>query len=265
MADVVVLGCGYTGAEVARLARSQGKSVLATVRSETRAAPLRAHGFEVLVADPLDPARVAPFVDGTTHVVVTFPRDGETDARVAPSFAGARAVTYLSSTGVYSGLSGTVDDTTPLPVHPSETATATLTAEEVWRKIGATVLRSPGIYGAGRGLQLRIVRGLHRIAGDGTTYTSRIHVHDLAALLLAARSKRGETYVVGDAEPTMQNQISEWIVREYGVAMPPHVPVEQVHESLRADRRVDGSRALRELGVTLAYPSWREGMAKPQA
>lgn len=265
MADVVVLGCGYTGTAVVRLARSRGESVVATVRSQTRAATLRAEGFEVLVADPLEPVALGPFVDAATHVVVTFPRDGATDARIAPSLAHARAVTYLSSTGVYSGVSGSVDDTTPLPVDPTESAKATLAAEDVWRAIGATVLRSPGIYGVDRGLHLRVVRGLHRIAGDGSTYTSRIHVLDLAALLLAARSKRAETYVVGDAEPTTQNRISEWIAREYGVAVPPHVPFDQVHESLRADRRVDGSRALHELGVTLAFPSWREGMGKPRA
>ncbi|HEX7665946.1 MAG TPA: NAD(P)H-binding protein [Polyangiaceae bacterium] len=263
MADVVVLGCGYTGGTVARLARSEGESVVATVRSEERAAPLRLDGFEVVVADPLDAEAIAAFVDEKTHVIVTFPPDGETDARVAPHFARAAAITYLSSTGVYSGVSGVVDDTTPLPAAPSETARTTLAAEDAWRNVGATVLRSPGIYGADRGLHLRIARGQHRIAGDGSTYTSRIHVRDLAALLLAARKKRGETYVVGDTEPTTQRQISEWVAREYGVAMPPFVPAAEVHESLRADRRVDGSRALRELGVTLEFPSWREGMAKP--
>ena len=46
-----------------------------------------------------------------------------------------------------------------------------------------------------------------------------------------------------------------------GVPLPPFVPLESVHESLRADRRIDASRALATLGVTLRYPTYREGMA----
>jgi hypothetical protein len=43
--------------------------------------------------------------------------------------------------------------------------------------------------------------------------------------------------------------------------MPPFVPLESVHESLRADRRVDASRALATFGVTLRFPTYREGMS----
>jgi hypothetical protein len=51
------------------------------------------------------------------------------------------------------------------------------------------------------------------------------------------------------------------VCEEFGVPLPPFVPLESVHESLRADRRVDPSRALARAGITLRYPSYREGMA----
>ena len=52
-----------------------------------------------------------------------------------------------------------------------------------------------------------------------------------------------------------------WICEHHGVPFPPSVPLEEVHETLRSDRRVDGARARERLGVTLRYPSYRDGMA----
>jgi hypothetical protein len=67
--------------------------------------------------------------------------------------------------------------------------------------------------------------------------------------------------VVGDLEPAPHVDVVRFVCEAYGVAMPPFVPLESVHESLRADRRVDASRALERFGVTLRYPTYREGMS----
>jgi len=67
--------------------------------------------------------------------------------------------------------------------------------------------------------------------------------------------------VVGDLEPAAHIEVVRFIAEAYGVALPPCVPLESVHESLRADRRVDASRALSTFGVTLRYPTYREGMS----
>ena len=138
-----------------------------------------------------------------------------------------------------------------------------LDAEAAYRAVGATVLRSPGIYGADRGLHCRVIEGKHRLPGEASGFLSRIHVHDLARLLLATDNVRGETFVVGDLEPARQRDVVRWICEEYGCPMPSIVPPEEVHESLRADRRIDASRVLDRLKITLAYPSFRFGMRKP--
>jgi nucleoside-diphosphate-sugar epimerase len=261
-ADVVVLGCGYAGTAIARLARSRGLWVVATVRSEDRAAKLRAEDFEVVAAPALSDALVNPLIFTGTHVIVAFPPDGETDARVAPACERAAAVTYLASTSVYGSRSGVIDDTTPLPESQSARGAPILAAENIWRSVGATVLRCPAIYGADRGIHIRIASGVHRIAGDGSSFTSRIHADDLAQLVLASRSQRAETFVVGDREPATQNEIATWVATEYDVPFPARVPIESVPESLRADRRIDPKRALDRLGVSLLFPTYREGMRK---
>lgn len=257
---VLILGCGYAGGAVARLARERGLGVLATVRSEAHAHTLEQAGIGVLQTPALD-AGIAAHVDERTHVVVAFPPDGATDARIAPLLSKARAITYISSTGVYGEHTGHLDDATPLPVLSSERAARILSAEAVYRDAGATVLRCPGIYGPDRGLHMRIWRGEHRIPGDGTRSMSRIHIDDLAAFVLASAAVHGETFVVGDLAPVPQIEVVRFICETYGLALPESVPLHEVHETLRADRKVDPSRALTRLSVSLRFPSFREGMA----
>ncbi|MDB4973251.1 MAG: Nucleoside-diphosphate-sugar epimerase [Myxococcaceae bacterium] len=261
--SVLILGCGYAGAAVARRARAAGQAVLATVRSPDRATLLRDEGFSVIEAPQLD-LSIARHVGGDTHVVIGFPPDGVTDALIAPALATARAVTYISSTGVYGDRTGKIDARTPLPSSPTERAARILHAEAQYRAIGATVLRCPGIYGPTRGLHMRILRGEHRIPGDGSRHLSRIHIDDLAAFALGAIATRGITFVVGDLEPAPHIDVVRYVCDTYGVPLPPALPWQEVHETLRADRLVDSSYARFELGVSLRYPSYREGMS-PEA
>lgn len=237
---------------------------MATVRSDARALALRDAHFEVHAQPELDPAWVAAHCDANTHVVVAFPSDSVTDVHIAPALVHAATISYVSSTGVYGELSGVVDDTTQLSQTHSARAERRVLAEQSYRAVGATILRCPGIYGPDRGLHMRVLRGEHRIPGDGQRFSSRIHVADLAQLLLASgasRAWRAQTFVVGDLEPAPHIQVVRFICDQYRVPMPAAEPLEAAHESLRADRRVDATRALGLLGVTLQYPSYRQGMA----
>jgi len=260
---VVVLGCGYAGRIIALRAKADGLAVRATVRSASRLAELRAEGLDVVASETLD-ASIASEVDASTHVVVTFPPDGVTEHRVAPALSQAATVTLLSTTGLYAELAGHLDDSTPIAEPKDERTRLRVEAETLFREVGATVLRCPGIYGPDRGLHVRVVTGKHRIPGDGSRSLSRIHVSDLAALALSAGAVRGETFVVGDETPAPHLEVVEWICATYGVPLPPFAPLEEVHPSLRGDRRVDGGRARRVLGIELRYPSYRDGMS-PEA
>jgi nucleoside-diphosphate-sugar epimerase len=260
--DVVVFGAGFTGGKVCELARARGLKALGVVRSDDSATALRARGVEVTTRDALEVA--ASEVGPETHAIVTFPPAGATDAALAPLLAGARAVSYLSTTGVYEDLEGVVDDTTPLPTPPSPKYQAVLTAEAQYRAVGAAVLRSPGIYGAERGIHVRLARGDFKLSGDGGRYGSRIHVEDLAALLLASAATPGETFVVGDLEPCRQRDMVTWLCHELKLPFPASAPLSEVHETLRRNRRVDSSRALARLGVALKYPTYRDGLANLQ-
>ena len=259
----VIFGAGYVGARAAALAAARGDEVLATVRSAANASRLEGKGFTVTTASVLEVA--AGLSMAGLHAIICFPPDGETDAQLARLITGAAAISYVSSTGVYGELSGVIDDTTVLPPVATPSQAQRLAAEAAYRAVGGTVLRAPGIYGPDRGLHVRVVSGVHRLPGDGAGTLSRIHADDLAALLLASAQVRGETFVVGDLEPAPQREVVAWICNEYGCPMPPSVPPGEVHESLRRDRKVDGSRALARLGVTLRVPTFKLGMRRTPA
>lgn len=257
--DVVVFGAGFTGAEVCRAARQRGLTALGVVRSPESAQRLRARGAEATsdACEVVARERLGP----QTHAIVTFPATGAGELTFVPLLAKARAVSYLSTTGVYGDFEGVLDDQTHVSREPSAKYAAILAAEAAFRSVGAAVLRSPGIYGAERGIHLRLRRGEFRLSGDGSRYGSRIHVEDLAELLLASDQAPRETFVVGDLEPCPQRELVAWLCERLSVPMPDSAPLEQVHETLRRNRRVDPSRALAQLGVTLKYPTYREGLA----
>ncbi|HEY3593139.1 MAG TPA: NAD-dependent epimerase/dehydratase family protein, partial [Polyangiaceae bacterium] len=204
VSSVVVLGCGFTGIEVARRTREAGARVLATTRARERVALLEGMGLEAVVAPELSPSVLREKVEGA-HVLVSYPPDGQTDSRVAPALGSAARVVYISSTGVYGAARGRVDERTPVdPATP--TARARLDAEHAYLEHGAAVLRAAGIYGPFRGLHRRLLSGDYRVVEGGANVVSRVHVADLASMVIGLfhaddGAARGSIYVAADDMP----------------------------------------------------------------
>src|SRR5690349_963818 len=113
---ILLLGCGYTGLEVSRQARALGLQVVATTRSRARSDELEQAGATPLVREMPTFEALLPHVDPGTALIVSFPPDGHTDARLAPLAEHAFASAYVSSTGVYGATRGRIDDSTcPAP------------------------------------------------------------------------------------------------------------------------------------------------------
>ena len=258
----MILGCGFAGNALARRALARGERVIGTVRNSDRGV-VPASGIEIRVAASLDAETVRAIVPDGARVLVAFPPDGVTDAAIAPELARARRVVYLSTTGVYGEARGHVDEKTPIDARTPRAAMR-IAAEDAYRAIGAVILRAAGIYGPGRGLHLRIARGEFRLPGDGSNVVSRIHVDDLATIADTAldRGVRGSAYVVADDAPVPQIEAVRWLCEALGVDVPESLPLEQVAETLRHDRRVDNTLVKRDLGIALMYPSFREGFGQ---
>ncbi len=111
------------------------------------------------------------------------------------------------------------------------------------------------------------------LVGDGRNHVSRVHVDDLAAVVLAALdSDLTGAFPVADEEPCTSGDMARFCADLLGLPPPPEAGDIEVHHTLRANRRVNGRAVLKLLGVRLRYPSYRSGVpaaieaaAKPAA
>jgi hypothetical protein len=197
-----------------------------------------------------------------SHVVVTCPPSPD-DARLARAVRGAEKVVYISSTGVYGGVSGVIDEETPVDRDSSATAPR-LAAEEIWRSIGAVVLRAPALYGPDYGMHISLHSGKYKLPGDGSRYSSRIHLDDLANLTLLALefAAAGSTYVVGDKTPAPQLEVVEWLCAQLGLSLPDSIPLEDAHITQRGNRQIRADKVLRDLNAVLIYPTYKDGFSQ---
>ncbi len=183
-------------------------------------------------------------------------------------------VGYLSTTGVYGNRDGGwVDETSELlPSSPRSQRRAA--AEAAWLDFGrdrdcaVQIFRLAGIYGPGRN-QLRAVRAdeARRILRPGQVF-SRIHVEDIASVLEAsvARPNPGAIYNVCDQEAAEPAAVTLFACELLGRDPPPPVAYEEADLSPMAktfwldNKRVSNRRIREELGITFAYPTYREGL-----
>jgi len=263
---VVILGCGYTGKRVAARFLERGAAVMVTARDAAGLQDLAKQGAEVISLDAGAASQVTiprgALVLHSIPVIDTLAGPREMTAQLIARFTAEPVrMVYLSTTGVY-GAQRDVDAATP-PAAATERELLRLEGEDAvqggpWSSL---VLRPAAIYGPGRGVHVAMQSGRFQLAGHGDNFVSRIHVEDLATHVEAALlSDVTGAYPVGDELPCTSREIAEYCARLLNVPMAPAASPGALHETRRADRRVDG-RAIREcLGITLRYPTYREGI-----
>lgn len=260
MEKFVLLGVGNVAMNVVKLL-DKSSTIYGTTRSADRIASLKSAGITPIqlgtgsLADKL-PVEILK----NANVLVSFPPDGTTDASCSQQCARARRIVYISSTGVYGQLSGRVNEVSPVD-ETNANARARLAAENCWRQMGAVVLRCPGLYGPESGLHLRLPTGTVKIPGDGKNFVSRIHLGDLARIILAIFEKgtKESLYVIGDMHPSSHLDTISYVCQKLNLALPGFAELSQVNETLRGNRKIDSSRLRTELDLELLYPSYREG------
>jgi nucleoside-diphosphate-sugar epimerase len=272
MPHLFCFGFGYCAAALGARLVAAGWRVSGTSRTETGIATdgVTIHPF---ARDrPLDPAAFRE----ATHLLVSIPPDDQGDPvldRHAHDLRSAAAawVGYLSTTGVYGDhQGGWVDEATPVaPVGPR--GRRRVLAEEGWLATGLPVhlFRLAGIYGPGRGALESVRAGRARRMVKPGQYFSRIHVADVATVLETsiARPRPGAIYNLADDLPAPPQDVIAHACDLLDVARPPEEPFDPATLSPMAasfygeSKRVRNDLIKRELGVRLAYPTYREGLA----
>lgn len=269
----LLLGGGYTLAQVAEKLPSQ--SFVITSRNPERIKEFLAKGW---IAEHVDVEEVATLemclakYQGIVRVIDSVPPSREAGGtqflpRIIAALEEAKVerVIYLSTTGVYGIRDGSwVDENTPAaPWSPP--GKARLACEELYRasSISSTSLRLPAIVGPGRSTADSLRLGRYRLVGDGSKWTNRIHVEDLANILIATLGAAEVPGIlsVSDDTPVQARELVTFLCERLSLPFPPSVSEQELLEqgafTMLSNQRVSNSTMKNVLRISLRYPSFR--------
>jgi nucleoside-diphosphate-sugar epimerase len=289
---LVCLGFGYSAQHYVAIHGARFDCIIGTTRGAENAADLAArrfggHAVEMIVFDGgvAEPALVEAVGQATVLLVSISPADGVDPALtlLKPAIAAApqlAAVVYLSTIAVYGNHDGGwIDEDTPLT--PALTrAQDRIEAERAWLALGSarglpvSIIRIAGIYGPGQNALETVKAGrARRIVKPGQVF-NRIHVADLAeiidrAIAFALSRRAGGIFNAADDEPTAPGDPIAYAAGLLGVEPPPEIAFEEAKKTMSPfaisfygeSKRVRNGRIKSVLGVTLRYPTYREGLS----
>lgn len=280
---IALLGCGYTLARVA--AGLQPESLLLVVRSEETAARLRDTYPHVVQLSLENESAVFELFKNYPSILTVvdsipplFSNRVVTDEDIEPALAGVRnciralknstysRLIYLSTTGVYGVTDGSIVDETTLPKPANPRAKARLESERLYQSEAyeTIVLRISAIYGPGRGIGTALQTGRFSLAGDGSGWSNRIQVEDLARCIHQAISRIDVPQIlnVSDGSYAKQVDVVDYYCREFGLSYPESISLQSLEQAgsytRLSNQRIDSS-LMRSFIGTVQYSSYRDG------
>jgi nucleoside-diphosphate-sugar epimerase len=286
MSTLLCFGLGYCAEHYIASYGDGFARIIGTVRGAERAAVLNARLAGRLRALAFD-GRSA--TDELNHAIgeaelalISIPQD-QTGDPVLRACGDAldrtqrlRSIIYLSTIGVYGDRGGdwVNEEAAAKPI--TARGRERLAAEQVWQSFGdrrgipVAILRLAGIYGPHRNALVQITRGeARRIVKPGQIF-NRAHVEDIAQAIDAAFARKASgIFNVADDEPSSPSDPLIFAAQLLGVPPPPEIRYEDAAPSLsplaksfwQECRRVKNEKLKRELGVSLRYPTYREGLS----
>lgn len=202
---LLVVGAGYLGQEIGRLAQAGGWEVWPIVRTEESADKLRVKFPKVAAADAVGEEFWKGLLgnwDGLIFALAPSRKVGGSEFEAIHREGAVRAaawgkarglpMVYLSSTSVYAEAGGGWVDETSAVAEDDSRAMAMVTAERATLRAGGTVVRCAGIYGPGRQIRPN--------AGGPERWLNVIEVEDAARAVGAVLGNGGEIFNVCEDE-----------------------------------------------------------------
>jgi nucleoside-diphosphate-sugar epimerase len=283
---LLIVGCGDVGLRVLKLLQGRWR-LLALSSSPQRLASLRALGALPLLGDLDEPqslGRLGGLADAVLHLAPP-PLQGRDDPRTRALLAalarGGRVqrLVYASTSGVYGDCAGARFDETRAVQPASDRARRRVDAEQRVRFFGrssaarVSVLRIPGIYASDREgghPRDRLLRGTPVLRSQDDVYTNHIHADDLARICVRALTHGlpGRVYHASDSSELKMGEYFDLAASICQLPAPPRVSRQEAQavmspmqlSFMSESRRLDNRRLVRELRVSLRYPTVLEGL-----
>ena len=245
---LVILGTGYTGRVIYRLAAASRRTIRLSSRTPERSladVPASVQlGFNLT-----DPTTWATIPD-QAEVIVTFPVQPIEQVEAFAKQVGPRIrrLVILGSASAYDRAPEIMRGEWVTEQSPLDLSIPRVEGEEYLRRqLGAIVLRVTGIYGPGR-------NPLNWIRRGRVPYSSRIvnlvHVDDLASACLLAidRGLPGEAYNVSDGTPRRWSDIMDVAAKRW------QIPLPSPRSDVTPGKRVQTDKLRSRLGYVVQHP-----------
>jgi nucleoside-diphosphate-sugar epimerase len=270
---ILCLGGSYTGKALAQLLKDKCEVVF-LARDPIA---LRRVGFQATSSTAILNSAEQISID---MVVDSVPPVYNADGRLTHPYAEATnlvlkqgkmvPIVHLSSTSVYPSMFSEEREE-ELPVLDEDSPTRPESERGVRRELleeyvsglwpGIRIVRSGGIYGPGRWLGGRFRAGDFGRIGSGNKMVSRIHVYDLARLILALSNLSGDQgpYVMNavDEKPSSNKETFTYLEHLLGIKIPGGW-----REARPQGRKIVSNYVKTLLGDGFMYPSYKEGFAE---
>ncbi|KOQ78179.1 epimerase [Stenotrophomonas maltophilia] len=276
---VLILGLGWSGRVLAAQLQARGVQVAGTVRDPAASPDDGLRRYPLQTGTPPAPGLLEEIARAEA-VLCSVPPDAEGDPALRmllPALHASPAlrwVGYLSSTSVYADRAGGWIDESSVADATEAVGVQRRLAEAQWRAlaeqrgIASAVLRLPGLYGPGRNALLQLAQGRARhVVRPGLVF-NRLHVQDLAAVIIAAmqRPVAQGMYLPSDDEPAPPQDVLAFAAQLGGFAMPPAVAWDDpalspaLRRFYQSSKRINSRGTRAALGWQPRFPSYREGL-----
>ena len=166
---------------------------------------------------------------------------------------------YISTTGVYPKCNGIWSEDSDFEADTNSGKLRLLTEKILSQYFSLHVVRPGGIYGYGRGIDVRLKSG--KPIPVSNTPVHRIHVMDLARIICHLVDNPDAPNCVNavDLEAKPSWEVAKWLIENRNDLTEEMLP--DADDCLPGTpQRIISNQRLLELGITLCYPTFREGM-----
>ena len=274
MANILIIGCGALGTQLAQVLCANGHRVTGLKRKPPQVAAGPVNYVAADITAMADLNDLAADFDIVYFIVSPDGRNEQSYRAIYESglnnliqqFARAGANPhwiFVSSTSVYGQSQGEWVDEASITQPDSITAQLILQAEQKLQVLdaGNTVVRFSGIYGPGRESLLRRAMQTPAIQQQPPYFTNRIHQQDCVGVLafLLERRLAGVTleqcYLASDDDPAPLWDVMSWLAEQMHCQPP---TVKSVDSDSVMNKRCNNQR-LKALGYQFHYPSFKDG------
>ncbi len=272
---LLILGGGFSGQHVAKLARELGNNVICTRRK------VDDQSSDLIFDSAINKVPSKNNLKEITHLLSCIPPEPDGQDPVLTNLSEEikemplEWVGYLSTTGVYGNYQGNWVTESDPPKPKLDRSLRRLACEKAWQEFGLPlqILRLPGIYGPGRSAIENIKAGNTKLIDKPGQVFSRIHIDDIAGAIfhlihLANKGKKPLIINIADNLPSTNIEVMCYAASLMKATLPKIEPFNIAYKKMspmalsfwQENRRVSNNLLCNELGYSLMHPSYKSGI-----